>query len=225
MMPRQPKESASAPGRPKDPAKRHAILRAAQLLFMTQGLSATSMDEVARQAGVSKLTLYSHFADKEDLFQQAVAEKCHEHLPAETFAAAASLPLRAALVAIGCGFVALVFSDAALGLQRLLSVEAPRHPKIGELFWAAGPQRVCDDFARFLQPRIAAGEIAGVAPETAAEHFFSMLKGLPHMRALMKPDEKPSAKEAQAHVDSVVDLFLRAYGRPPPTGRKRQRLR
>jgi len=220
MMARQPKETTSAPGRPKDPAKRRAILRAAQQLFMSQGLAATSMDEVARQAGVSKLTLYSHFTDKEDLFQQAVAEKCQEHLPADAFTAAASLPLRAALVAIGRGFVALIFSDAALGLQRLLSVEAPRYPKIGELFWAAGPKRVCDDFARFLEPRIAAGEVADVAPETAAEHFFSMLKGLPHMRALMMPDDKPTARELHGHVDAAVDMFLRAYA-APRAGRRR----
>lgn len=219
-MTRQPKELV--PGRPKDLAKRQAILRAAQQLFMSQGLAATSMDEVARRAGVSKLTLYSHFADKEDLFQQAVADKCQEHLPAETFAAAAKLPLRAALVAIGRGFVALIFSDAALGLQRLLSVEAPRHPKIGELFWAAGPKRVCDDFAQFLRSRIAAGEVAGIVPDEAAGHFFSMLKGLHHMRALLKPDEKPSPKELQVHVDGIVDVFLRAYG-TSPTEKKRRR--
>ena len=46
-------------GRPKDPAKRSAILQAATTLFLGQGFAGTSMDAVAKQAGVSKLTEYS----------------------------------------------------------------------------------------------------------------------------------------------------------------------
>ena len=55
----------AARGRPKDPAKRAAILDAAEKLFLSQGFTGTSMDAVAKEAGVSKLTVYSHFSDKE----------------------------------------------------------------------------------------------------------------------------------------------------------------
>jgi TetR/AcrR family transcriptional repressor of mexJK operon len=222
----QPKRSRDpAPGRPKDPAKRQAILAAAQRLFLANGLSAVSVDEIACAAGVSKLTVYSHFADKEDLFGQAVAEKCSEYLPPEVFDRAAAMPLRDALVAIGRGFVDLVFSDAALQLQRLIAMEAPRHPRIGELFWNAGPRRVCDDFVGFLKNRIAMDQIAAIDEQQAAGHFFSMLKGLPHMHALVMPARKPAKAELDRHAASVIDAFLRAYGvsgnaRPAAAGRK-----
>ncbi|MFM9841917.1 MAG: TetR/AcrR family transcriptional regulator [Dongiaceae bacterium] len=211
----QPSQArAPAPGRPKDPAKRQAILAAAQRLFLEKGLAAVSVDVIARAAGVSKLTVYSHFADKDDLFGQAVAEKCSEHLPAETFAAAATMPLRKALSAIGRGFVDLVFSDAALQLQRLIAMEAPRYPRIGELFWNAGPKRVCDDFVRFLRDRIAAGDVAAMDEQQVAGHFFAMLKGLPHMHALIMPTARPTPGELDRHVAAVVDAFLRAWGAP-----------
>ena len=55
---------AAGPGRPKDPGKRAAILDAAKRLFVSQGFERVSMDQIAAEAGVSKLTVYSHFGDK-----------------------------------------------------------------------------------------------------------------------------------------------------------------
>lgn len=49
--------------------KAAAILAGAMQEFLAQGYAATSMDRVARAAGVSKATIYSHFADKESLFK------------------------------------------------------------------------------------------------------------------------------------------------------------
>ncbi|HET6586161.1 MAG TPA: helix-turn-helix domain-containing protein, partial [Oleiagrimonas sp.] len=48
--------------------KRAAILAASIDLFTRQGFEGTSMDAVATAAGVSKLTVYSHFGDKDNLF-------------------------------------------------------------------------------------------------------------------------------------------------------------
>ncbi|OCG89579.1 TetR/AcrR family transcriptional regulator, partial [Xanthomonas euvesicatoria] len=62
------KTKSNGPGRPKDLGKRAAILGAARTMFMEQGYAGVSMDGIAAQAGVSKLTVYSHFGDKESLF-------------------------------------------------------------------------------------------------------------------------------------------------------------
>ena len=62
----------AGPGRPKDPSKRQAILDAARQMFTAQGFDGASMDQIAAEAGVSKLTVYSHFGDKETLFGEVV---------------------------------------------------------------------------------------------------------------------------------------------------------
>ena len=49
-------------------AKSAAILKGAMKEFLDNGYAATSMDKVAKSAGVSKATVYSHFGDKESLF-------------------------------------------------------------------------------------------------------------------------------------------------------------
>src|ERR687894_3210836 len=56
--------------------KPRAILDAAAELFLAHGFAAVSMEAVARQAEVSKATLYAHFSGKDALFGAMVAERC-----------------------------------------------------------------------------------------------------------------------------------------------------
>ena len=69
--PTSPDQKRSA-GRPKDMAKRDAMLDAAACLFFRNGLEAVTMEAVAREAGVSKVTVYGHFATKETLFGSVI---------------------------------------------------------------------------------------------------------------------------------------------------------
>jgi len=48
--------------------RRHTILRAAEEVFVERGLAATTMDDIARAAEVSKGTLYLYFKSKDDLY-------------------------------------------------------------------------------------------------------------------------------------------------------------
>ncbi|MCC6595535.1 MAG: helix-turn-helix transcriptional regulator, partial [Rhodanobacteraceae bacterium] len=80
-----PSTRSCGPGRPKDLEKRAAILAAAKRLFLDHGFEGTSMDSIAAEAGVSKLTVYSHFRDKETLFTAAIRERCEEQMPEALF--------------------------------------------------------------------------------------------------------------------------------------------
>ena len=199
-------------GRPKDPDKRASIMRAAKQLFASHGLTGVSMDAIARLAGVSKLTLYSHFRDKEALFQTAVAEKCQEHTPPDFFDAHSPLPLRARLRAIGRGFVQLVMSKEALSLYRMMAAQGGSS-RLGKLFFAAGPERNLQRFAALLEHAHAAGELQVPDARRAAGHFICLLQGVPHLRVMVGETGSIAARELHAHVDDVVNLFLRAYGR------------
>lgn len=70
-------------GRPKDLEKRQRILSVAKALFLAHGYHASSMNQIAREAGVTKLTVYNHFQDKATLFSCAIEDTCeailHEH--------------------------------------------------------------------------------------------------------------------------------------------------
>jgi AcrR family transcriptional regulator len=58
---------------------RNAILAAAYELFLSQGYSATSMRQIADQAGIVAGSIYNHFASKDEIFQALIIEK-HPYL-------------------------------------------------------------------------------------------------------------------------------------------------
>ena len=98
--------------------RREALLEAAVGVFARYGFRKTSMDEVARAAGVSRQGLYLQFADKEELFRTAVTYKLTRQLSAAVAALANERePLERRLVA-ACDewtgrFVGLAGKDAA----------------------------------------------------------------------------------------------------------------
>lgn len=206
-------QSSPGPGRPKDPGKRLAILEAAKKLFPRQGYDATSMDAIASAAGVSKLTVYSHFNDKESLFSAAVTERCEEQLPHAAFALGPdSGPIAVRLREIALRCHALVTSEEAIQLHRMMAARAQNDTRLAQLFFQAGPRRLLGEFEALLTRADATGLLRVPDPPLAAEHFFCLVKGLAHMQVLIGARPPLTPEQARSHVDSVVALFLKAYG-------------
>lgn len=199
------------PGRPKDLEKRAAILQAAKRLFTTQGFDGTSMDAIAAAAGVSKLTVYSHYQDKERLFVAAVECVCQEQMPPEIFLADLKGPLRRQLLTIARAFFSLVTSEEAIAVHRTIVANAQQSPKLGQLFWEAGPKRTQEAFESFLRAEIAAGKLEIADTHRAAMQFFCLLKGECHARMEFGCGEQMTQQDIDEHVNATVDMFLRAY--------------
>ena len=68
------KTKINSSDRSKSEVKTEAILKGAMQEFLAHGYAATSMDKVAKTAGVSKATVYSHFGDKENLFSAVIQD-------------------------------------------------------------------------------------------------------------------------------------------------------
>lgn len=202
----------SGPGRPKDLVKRQAILDAAKILFVSNGYASTSMDAVAAEAGVSKLTVYSHFTDKETLFSAAVVAKCEEQLPKLFFELPDGIAVDAVLLNIARGFHQLVNSDESLNLHRLMMTLGSQDPKLAQIFFEAGPQRVLQGMEQLLIKVDQCGALRIDKPRNAAEHFFCLLKGAANFRVLCGCGEPLTGEAAERHVQEVVGLFMRAYG-------------
>jgi TetR/AcrR family transcriptional repressor of mexJK operon len=83
-------------------------------MFTAHGFERVSMDQIAAEAGVSKLTVYSHFGDKETLFSAAITAKCEEQLANGLFAVDPDSSLRDQLLGIGRAFLTLINSEESL---------------------------------------------------------------------------------------------------------------
>ena len=201
----------NGPGRPKDLAKRQAILDAAKILFLSHGYANTSMDAVAAEAGVSKLTVYSHFNDKETLFSAAVMAKCEEQLPPLFFELPAGIAVEKVLLNIARGFHQLINSDESVNLHRLIMALGSQDPKLSLIFFEAGPQRMVQGMERLLTQIHDSGALSIDLPRNAAEHFFCLIKGAGNFRWLYGCGEPLGEEASEIHVREVVGLFMRAY--------------
>ncbi|MCZ4321582.1 Transcriptional regulator, TetR family [Pseudomonas sp. 8BK] len=201
----------SGPGRPKDLAKRKAILEAAKTLFLSNGYDGSSMDAIAAEAGVSKLTVYSHFTDKEKLFAAAVQSKCEEQLPELLFELNDEVPVAQLLLNIGRGFNELINSRESVELHRVMVSLAAQDSKLSRMFYEAGPQRVLHGMEELLRSADQSGKLRVPDPLSAADQFFCLIKGGANFRLLIGCGEALQGAEAEAHVRDAVDVFLRAF--------------
>jgi len=198
-------------GRPKDPAKRRAILDAAKTLFLSQGFSGTSMDAVAAEAGVSKLTVYSHFSDKGNLFAAAVEAKCEESMPFPIFSLDDPAELPAVLERIGRSFMDLINSEEAISLERLMNSLATQEPEMARLFFEGGPAKTLYEMERLLAKARDLNLVAISDTAAASELFFGMLQSCRHMQVLIGCAQPPDRAETERHVREVVRVFLKGY--------------
>src|SRR5690606_20647048 len=196
--------SAAPPGRPKDMEKGSAILDAARRLFTTQGFEGTSMDQIAAAAGVSKLTVYSHYGDKETLFAEVVKSYCEQQLPVALFDTRPGVALRDRLMGVARAFFAMISSTEAIAGHRILCSPRMADSPLPRMFWEAGPQRVQEAFAELLHRRVASDELEIDDVPRAAAQFFTLLKGEPHAKMMFGCcDPARPGHETEHHLEAA----------------------
>jgi AcrR family transcriptional regulator len=191
--------------------KAESILAAAKRTFLVSGFGAVSMDTIAREAGVSKATVYAHFTSKEELFGAVIGRECERYF--ETFSARELDPrdVRASLTVLGRRFLELVLSPDAIALHRIILGEVTRFPMLGEVFWRAGPERERVQIEAFLQSATASGTLSLRDTRLAAEQFISLVRGEIQLRQLLRLEAEAGQAEIHTAVKAAVDTFIRAF--------------
>ncbi|MFA5121424.1 TetR/AcrR family transcriptional regulator [Zavarzinia sp.] len=193
------------------PAKYRQVLQAAGELFLDQGFAGTSMDAVARRAGVSKATIYAYFASKEDLFEAMVSHGKDERFATLYQADLDSLGVEAALSRVAHEFMAVLTSPQSLKTLRVIMAEAGRRPDLAARFYRAGPDRVMAALTDYLTRVAERGELAIEDPRIASQLFFGMIRGDLHLRRMLGLADQPDAAEVARLADAAVAMFLRAH--------------
>jgi AcrR family transcriptional regulator len=183
------------------------ILDVATVLFLGDGFGATSVEAVARRAGISKRTFYHRFSGKEMLFEAVVRRMIERWTPPFDGAVLQAPSLAAALRHSAEHILKVALTPEALALHRMVIAEARRFPELArilhELGAAAGIERIAREFER----RIAAGEMRRLDARLAAEQFILMVVTGPQRRALGLGVPLDAPELARWIADSVA-LFL-----------------
>ena len=194
--------------------KRRQIAQAAEALFLAHGYGAVSMDAVARQAGVSKATLYAHFASKDAAVRQHRRRQGRRQPGGRRRCFPTTVPdLRAALLAIGQRMLRFLLQRRTLAILRIAIAESARFPELGRAFYANGPQSFCDRFRAWLDELGAPGPgaHAGPAGRDRAVHGAAALGRVP-AREPRRCRRRPTEAEIDATVTGAVETWLRAFG-------------
>lgn len=200
------------PGRSANSAKRQAIVETAAQHFFHHGYAATAIEQVAIDAGVSKVTIYNQFGDKHALFTAAVQCECEKLRGQFSLDAMPPGTIRERLTAIGAAIFAFLFRPEMIQFERRIAAETEHDAAIGAAFLEAGPRRMKQGFAAWLRHAAAAGELVIDDAELAAEQFVSLCKGMGDLERRFGATVTPES--SRLRIRGAVDVFLAAYASP-----------
>jgi AcrR family transcriptional regulator len=85
-------QARRGPGRPRDPHADDQIMKAALELFVERGLEGANFEQIAKRAGVAKVTVYRRWSSREELLVQAIEQARTVAPEAEIWASADDPP-------------------------------------------------------------------------------------------------------------------------------------
>jgi TetR/AcrR family transcriptional repressor of mexJK operon len=184
---------------------RERVLRAATTSFLARGYR-SSVDEIARRAGVAKQTVYHHFPNKDELFKE-VARDLAQRVLIELESPPADL--REGLLRFSLAYRQRTLGAQGIATFRTLVPEVPRFRTVARAMYANSLGEMVRRLADYLGGAMDAGKLRRDEPRFAAEMLLSMLAGLDRMKRLFSvanEDEAEARRTAR-----IVDCFLRAY--------------
>lgn len=198
-------------GRPKDIAKRQRILESAKSLFLKQGYVGSSMNQIAAEAGVSKLTVYSHFQDKATLFTAAIEETCTTLLYTQALDLQHADDFEMHLEQLCAIALHIVCLPEAIKLEYLmLSLAAEQNPLVQQ-FYAASHGKMQSMWQGFFQQALNLGCLTSCPVDELQQCITSLLFGTRHHNVLLGMRPLPDAAQQRDIVKHSMAIFLRQY--------------
>jgi AcrR family transcriptional regulator len=199
-------------GRPQvrpDDETRQIIYEAARREFAGSGYAATSMEAVARRAGVSTKTLYRLVPNKASLFDSMVSDRLDRFVSSINLHAIGHANIDDALHAALMICAELTLEEEVIALQRMVLQEAGKFSDVARMFYTNAIQRTSVALAGWLRVQQARGLIDLDDTDEAAGMLLGMVASAPRRAAMLGGVPLPSRSQIEARVRRCAALFLR----------------
>lgn len=189
------------------------VLAGARAIFMRDGFEGASVDDIAKEAGVSKATLYSYFPDKRLLFAEVARAESTRQAESAVSKMDAAVEPEEALRTAGEHFIGFLTSEFGISVVSLCAAESRRFPELGRQFYASGPKLVRERLGNYLRDAVSRDKLAIDDIDLAADQFAELCKTWLFSRILCGVQTKFTAEERQRVLDGAVQMFLARYGK------------
>ncbi|MBO0751836.1 MAG: TetR/AcrR family transcriptional regulator [Bradyrhizobiaceae bacterium] len=199
-------------GRPRhmlEVERRAHLIAAAADLFLHRGYHATTMDDIARCAGMSKKTVYQVFSSKSDLFDGLLSDW---FAPFAAPIEADDRPPRQVLTDALVRLANFALSERQVLLMRLLIAETSCSEEIATALDRQCIGRGKGALEQWLAAQAAGGGLTIDNPREAANMLFFATVGDFLMRLLLWKRQRPTAEEVRGRVEYTVAAFFRQFG-------------
>lgn len=199
--------------------KRGQILDAAQRLFLSHGYARASTENVRKEAGVSKETLYRYYRTKEELFADVLRRLTLEHLHRPFRADEKLTPnadakqLQKIVRRLAAEIVETMMQPDYLALLRIVIAESARFPHLGELFRKTVPEQGIASIVRFIGRLEEKGLAAEIDAEAAARMLLGSLLTYALMDGILISEGGEPRPPTPRQIGAIADSFVRAIGR------------
>lgn len=198
--------------------KRQLLLKVIHDEFCAKGFEGTSLNAIAKKAGVSKPTLYQYFGDKESLFY-TVLEQGRLHLVAPLLRT--DLPLVERLWDFSWNYAEFVLREDMLSLARLVLGEATRRPETAKDYHQHGPGKVLEGITRFIESATKSGHLVTDHPRQTAQALWSLILSDQRDYFLHHVEERPDTNALKQSITRGLEVFLKAFSSHPENDLKK----
>lgn len=189
------------------------VIAGAREVFLREGFEGASVDQIARDAGVSKATLYSYFPDKQALFMAVLTSQCQMQSEQAMGIEILQRPVPEALYSIALSFLNFLMSDFSIQVFRVCVAESTRFPELGRAFYDSGPKQVLDQIAAYLGSEKVARDLEIEDPYMAADQFLQLCRADMLLRRILNVDTDDSPEKMDRIARETVATFLARYRR------------
>lgn len=184
---------------------------AAISLFLSKGYDQTTLEQVAKAAGISSATVYKHFPTKAELFG-GIMSRLWENEPEQLPSMPACGTPEQGLVTIGRSYADLLCRSQTADLFRVVIAEAPRFPELGQELYERGKKPYLERLKVYLEQETATGALRIDDIDLATRQFLGMINDVVFWPRLLIVDFNPTAPEIDRIVTEAVTTFISRYG-------------
>lgn len=189
------------------------VLEGARKIFMEEGFEGASVDAIAREAGVSKATLYSYFSEKRLMLLEVARVEYHRQAEAAELLIGLDTPVEHALPMLARLIAEHLVSRFGVQLFRLSVGETERFPELAREYYESGPEMLRARLVDYLRRATARGELEISDFGLAAEQFSHLCAAYIHDKAIFGMGEQLTSELMDRTIDGAVGVFLAAYRR------------